>query len=76
MQNAQLSSTKAYTGHCMIASALIEACICSQILVKGVIPLDLYRDSSIRALGNSHPKFVLSNSFGFGGANSSIVLGR
>ncbi|MBZ2706892.1 hypothetical protein IPS52_16670 [Xanthomonas perforans] len=76
LQNAQLSSTKAYTGHCMIASALIEACICSQILVKGVMPLDLYRDSSIRALGNSHPKFVLSNSFGFGGANSSIVLGR
>ncbi|WP_078562942.1 beta-ketoacyl synthase N-terminal-like domain-containing protein [Xanthomonas axonopodis] len=76
LQNAQLSSTKAYTGHCMIASALIEACICSQIFAKGVIPLDLYRGSNVRTWKKGPPKFVLSNSFGFGGANSAIVFGQ
>ncbi|WLA12158.1 hypothetical protein MO327_18735 [Xanthomonas translucens] len=76
LQRAQLSSTKAYTGHCMIASALIEACICNQIFATGIVPSNSYLGSCVHIDQGDPLKFVLSNSFGFGGANSAIVLGR
>ena len=76
LNGARRSSTKAYTGHCMLASALIEACICSQIMTTGLIPDDTYLGPA-RPLEDERPfNLIMSNSFGFGGANSSIVLGR
>ena len=80
-----VSGTKPYTGHPLGATGAIEAVVCALALDRGWIPptlnwenpdpacdLDVVpqhgRDASI--------DHVLSNSFGFGGINACIVLGR
>jgi 3-oxoacyl-[acyl-carrier-protein] synthase II len=80
-----ISSTKSITGHCVSAAAGVEAAIACLALERGVIPptwnlrdpdpeLDLdYVPDAPRAAALRH---VMSNSFGFGGHNSAIVLSR
>jgi len=80
-----VSSTKSITGHCVSAAAGVEAVIACLALERGVVPptwnltepdpeLDLdYVPNAPR----THPmRHVMSNSFGFGGHNASIVLSR
>lgn len=78
------SSTKGLTGHTLGASGIVEAIIASLCMQYGFIP-------SSPATRNVDPRFtsryvidgmdlpldrVMSNSFGFGGSNCSIILGR
>lgn len=80
-----LSSTKSMTGHLLGASAAIEAIACIMAIDKGVIPptinnfvLDPKIDPKLNLTLNKAQyrsvNYAMSNTFGFGGHNSSVVL--
>ena len=79
-----VSSTKGLYGHALGASAAIEAAITAMALDRGTLPgtcnlehpdaaidLNLLREATA-----GRPEAAISNSFGFGGMNAAIVLGR
>ena len=80
-----VSSTKSMTGHLLGASGALEALFCTKILNEGVIPptinyetpdpdCDLdYVPNKARKLNVTH---ALSNSFGFGGHNATLIISR
>ena len=78
------SSTKAWTGHTLGAAGITEAVIAMDVLKTELIPgsknlnnLDEALDFSISA---EHVRrvcnYVMSNSFGFGGNNCTLVFGK
>jgi 3-oxoacyl-[acyl-carrier-protein] synthase I len=77
------SSTKGATGHTLGAAGGVEAAISLLAIRHGVMPAGLNvqrRDETLRVnyLDESRGapvRHVLSNSFGFGGSNVSLVLG-
>ena len=80
-----VSGTKAFTAHPLGATGAIEAAISALALDAGWIPPTLNRDNpdpqcDLDVVPNrgraAELNYVLSNSFGFGGINSCIVLGR
>jgi 3-oxoacyl-[acyl-carrier-protein] synthase-1 len=78
------SSTKGATGHTLGAAGGVEAAISLLVLQHGLLPAGLHvreRDPGLRLdylLENRERPVgaVLSNSFGFGGTNASLVFGR
>ena len=82
--NTPCSSTKGATGHLLGAAGVSEAIISALCIQNGFMPggLNTQRlDSALRSNYLLHNKKqavsrVLSNSFGFGGSNCSLVLGR
>jgi len=78
------SSTKGATGHTLGAAGAVEAVISSIALAGGFMPGGINTTEVDPALGvhyltatrNVAPARVLSNSFGFGGTNCSLLLGR
>lgn len=84
------SSTKPFTGHTLGAAGAIEAGICWLTLEgtnKAFLPAHVWdgvRDPELPAINLVTPKsrlnnslrFVLSNTFAFGGNNISLLLGR
>lgn len=80
-----VSGTKGYYGHALGASGAIEAAICALAIERRWLPptLNLERADPACDLdclpGNGRdasPAVVVSNSFGFGGINASLVLRR
>jgi len=79
-----VSSTKGSTGHLLGAAGITEAIISLLAIEHGLLPGGLHTrnlDPGLRSnylLENRHARVtrVLSNSFGFGGSNCSLVLGR
>ena len=81
------SSTKPLTGHTLAAAGAIEAVFCWLALQRNDNKLPPHRwdgqqDPDLPRLINiaasksqSKPKFVMSNSFAFGGNNISLILG-
>ncbi|GEC61909.1 beta-ketoacyl-[acyl-carrier-protein] synthase family protein [Gluconobacter oxydans] len=77
------SSTKGWTGHTLGASGIIEVLFAIQTLETGVLPGCLnvqtvdpaFRSQIITANENTAPRAILSNAFGFGGTNCSLVIG-
>jgi 3-oxoacyl-[acyl-carrier-protein] synthase II len=80
-----ISSTKSMTGHCFGAAGAVEAMMCVLALHEGVIPptinyetpdpecdLDYVPNESRHA----DVPYALTNGFGFGGHNASLVFGR
>jgi 3-oxoacyl-[acyl-carrier-protein] synthase II len=78
-----VSSTKSQLGHCLAAGGALEALACLLALRDGFVPptatltdadpecdLDYVPRTSRRAALHT----VLSNSYGFGGNNTSLVL--
>jgi 3-oxoacyl-[acyl-carrier-protein] synthase-1 len=82
--NTPCSSTKGATGHMLGAAGVSEAIISALCLQHGFMPGGLnteHIDPALKSaylLKNKQQKvnFVLSNSFGFGGNNCSLILGR
>jgi len=78
------SSTKGATGHTLGAAGGVEAVICALALRHGLLPAGLNTRQLDPALeldylleNRERPVArVLSNSFGFGGTNCSLVFGR
>jgi 3-oxoacyl-[acyl-carrier-protein] synthase-1 len=78
------SSTKGATGHTLGAAGSLEAVICALALQHGVLPGGLNTQQVDPALGldyllenRQQPlATALSNSFGFGGTNCSLIFGR
>ncbi len=78
------NSTKGATGHTLGAAGGIEAVICALSLQQGLLPgsvntRSLDPDLDINYLLDKRQRRisrVLSNSFGFGGSNCSLVFGR
>jgi 3-oxoacyl-[acyl-carrier-protein] synthase-1 len=78
------SSTKGHTGHTLGASGIVEAVIAALSITNGLIPGSphtaardpLLRCRYVTAAQTVRIDRVLSNSFGFGGSNASLVLGR
>jgi 3-oxoacyl-[acyl-carrier-protein] synthase-1 len=78
------SSTKGATGHTLGAAGGVEAAISLLALQHGLMPAGLNvqgRDPALqldylRSNREGPVKHVLSNSFGFGGSNASLVFGR
>jgi 3-oxoacyl-[acyl-carrier-protein] synthase II len=80
-----LSSTKGYYGHALGASGAIEAAICALAMARCWLPPTLNLECPDPACDldclphegrAATPEVVVSNSFGFGGINASLVLRR
>jgi 3-oxoacyl-[acyl-carrier-protein] synthase I len=78
------SSTKGATGHTLGAAGALEAVICALALQSGLMPgglnwrqRDPQLDVNYLSANRRGPlRRVLTNSFGFGGANCALLLGR
>jgi 3-oxoacyl-[acyl-carrier-protein] synthase II len=80
-----ISSTKSMTGHLLGASGALEAAVCVQVLLDGLLlptinyetpdpECDLdYVPNRARQKAVRH---VMSNSFGFGGHNATLIFSR
>jgi 3-oxoacyl-[acyl-carrier-protein] synthase II len=80
-----ISSTKSMVGHLMGAAGAVEAIACAKSLETGWIhPTINYEtpdpDCDLDYVPNqareTHPRTALSNSFGFGGHNATLILQR
>jgi len=84
-KNVSMSSTKSATGHLLGAAGAIEAIFATLAIRDNVAPPTLNLDNpEVETVIDLVPKVarkrkidvVLSNSFGFGGTNASLVLKR
>ncbi|MCM3273105.1 beta-ketoacyl-ACP synthase II [Paenibacillus elgii] len=78
-----VSSTKSMTGHLLGAAGGVEALICALALKHGMIPATINLDNQdpecdLDYVPNTPRPFdlriVMSNSFGFGGHNATVIL--
>ena len=79
-----MSSTKSMTGHLLGAAGAVEAIFCALAIRDGVVPPTINLDAPEDAVGEfdlvphkakkRQVDVALSNSFGFGGTNASLVL--
>lgn len=79
-----VSSTKAYTGHTLAAAGVIEAVISILAIRNGLLfpnigfgePMPELSFLPNNSLRKSEIRNVLSNSFGFGGNNASLIFSK
>jgi 3-oxoacyl-[acyl-carrier-protein] synthase II len=83
--NVAMSSTKSMTGHLLGAAGAIEAIFCVLAMRDGLLPPTINLDNpsveTVVDLVPHHAKprdinVALSNSFGFGGTNATLILRR
>jgi|MGYP006075009561 3-oxoacyl-[acyl-carrier-protein] synthase II len=83
--NLNISSTKSMTGHLLGAAGAIEAIACILAIKKGIIPptinnenfdenIDSKLNFTLNKAQKRKVKAIMSNTFGFGGHNASIIL--
>jgi 3-oxoacyl-[acyl-carrier-protein] synthase II len=80
-----VSSTKSMTGHLLGASGALEGVICSMAIIENMLPPTINYETpdpecDLDYIPNqprkTEPRNVISNSFGFGGHNATLVLSR
>jgi 3-oxoacyl-(acyl-carrier-protein) synthase len=78
-----VSSTKSSMGHLIAAAGAVEGVVCALAIARGEMPVNanlVERDADcdlnlvVDAPRRGRVRMALSNSFGFGGSNSCIVL--
>ena len=77
-----INSTKSLTGHCMYSAGIVEAIACICQLRGGYVHGNKNLDKAIcdelnfpkKTLREQSMRYALSNSFGFGGINTAIVI--
>lgn len=83
--NLNISSTKSMTGHCLGAAGAVEALACIMAVTKDIIPptinhftedpeLDPKLNFTFNKAQHKVVKAALSNTFGFGGHNASVII--
>lgn len=83
--NLNISSTKSMTGHLLGAAGAIEALACLLAITEGIVPptinhftdddeLDTKLNLTFNKAQKREVNVALSNTFGFGGHNASILL--
>ena len=82
-----ISSTKSMTGHLLGAAGAIESIACIMTIEKGIIPptinhftddpdIDPKLNLTFNTAQKREVKIAMSNTFGFGGHNTSIIFGK
>jgi 3-oxoacyl-[acyl-carrier-protein] synthase II len=84
IQHVPISSTKSMTGHLLTAAAAVEALACLVAMERGALPptINLHEpdpecDDLCHIANEARPakvRMAVSNSFGFGGSNTCLVL--
>ena len=83
--NVPISSTKSMTGHLLGASGAIEAVVCTKVLQGDILPATINYETpdpecDLDYVPNrsrtAKPDHIMSNSFGFGGHNATLILSR
>jgi 3-oxoacyl-[acyl-carrier-protein] synthase II len=83
--NVKISSTKSMTGHLLGGAGALETIICAKVIQEGIIPPTINLDTPDPECDLDYTPHkprqatvdvTLSNSFGFGGHNASIMLRR
>ena len=82
-KKVMVSSTKGHTGHLLGAAGVVEAIVCTKAIEEGFVPATInYKvpdeECDLDIVPNEGRKheiiYAMSNSLGFGGHNSSILL--
>ncbi|MCC6628325.1 MAG: beta-ketoacyl-ACP synthase II [Chloroflexi bacterium] len=80
-----ISSTKSMTGHLLGAAGALEAAICLQVMAAGIVPPTINFETPDPACDLDYVpnearrlpvRVAMTNSFGFGGHNASLVIAR
>jgi 3-oxoacyl-[acyl-carrier-protein] synthase II len=80
-----VSSTKSMTGHTLGAAGALEAAVCIQVLNEQLLPPTVNQEVSdpdcdldyvANAARPAAVRVAVTNSFGFGGHNATLVFGR
>jgi 3-oxoacyl-[acyl-carrier-protein] synthase II len=80
-----VSSTKSMTGHMLGASGAVEAAACVKIFEHNILPPTIHYETpdpncDLDYVPNqprvAQPDAIMSNSFGFGGHNATLILSR
>ncbi len=83
VRRVPVSSTKSMTGHCLTAAAAVEALACLIAMERRALPPTINLEDPdpecnlCHVANEARPKKVqvaVSNSFGFGGSNTCLVL--
>ena len=83
-KNLKVSSTKSMHGHMIGATGAAESIVCIKAIEKGIIPPTINLENQDPEVANlnyvpnkaieANVKYALSNSFGFGGQNASLLF--
>lgn len=82
--NLLVSSTKSMHGHLLGATGAVECIACAKVITEGIVPPTINLENQDEEVADldyvphkarkAEVKAALSNSFGFGGQNASIIL--
>jgi 3-oxoacyl-[acyl-carrier-protein] synthase II len=82
-----ISSTKSMTGHLLGAAGAVEALACLSAINTGIVPptinhftddeqFDAKLNFTFNSAQHREVRYALSNTFGFGGHNASVIMGK